>query len=94
MSSLFDALLGYTAATLTTFALLPQAMHSWRTRDVSGISLGMYAAFTLGLALWLIYGLRIGALPVVVANAASLAFASFILVVKLRHRGPAAATGK
>ena len=55
-----------------------------RTRDVSGISLTMYGAFTLGVALWLVYGLLLGAWPVIAANVVTLALAASILVLKLR----------
>jgi MtN3 and saliva related transmembrane protein len=75
--------LGYAAATLTTLSFLPQAWLTLRTRDVSGISLGMYSAFTLGVALWLGYGLWLGQWPIIVANAITLALASTILVLKL-----------
>jgi MtN3 and saliva related transmembrane protein len=75
--------LGYIAATLTTSSFVPQAMLTLRTRDVSGISVGMYGAFTLGVALWLVYGVREGAWPIVVANALTLALAATILVTKL-----------
>jgi MtN3 and saliva related transmembrane protein len=75
--------LGYLAATLTTTSFVPQAWLTLRTRDVSGISLGMYSAFTLGVALWLAYGIRIGAWPVIVANALTLALAATILVTKI-----------
>lgn len=77
--------LGYAAATLTTASFVPQAWHTWRTRDVSGISAGMYSVFTLGVALWLLYGLRIGSLPVTIANAVTLSLALMILVMKLRY---------
>ena len=83
--------LGYMAAALTTASFLPQAMLTLRTRDVSGISLGMYSAFTLGVALWLAYGWRIGEWPIIVANALTLALAATILVTKIvvdRRRGP------
>jgi MtN3 and saliva related transmembrane protein len=76
--------IGYAAAALTTSSFVPQAMLTLRTRDVSGISLGMYTAFTLGVALWLLYGLRLGQWPVVVANALTLVLAAVILVVKVR----------
>ncbi len=78
-----SALLGYPAAFLTTIAFVPQALHSWRTRDLSGISLPMYALFTLGVALWLGYGLVIGSLPVIAANAATLVLASVVLWLKI-----------
>ena len=82
-SALTD-LIGFAAATLTTASFVPQAWLTFRTRDVSGISLGMYGAFTLGVALWLLYGLSLGAWPIVVANAITLALAVSILVMKLR----------
>lgn len=75
--------IGYIAASLTTFSFLPQALHTFRTRDVSGISLGMYSTFTLGIAMWLAYGLMIQAWPVVAANAITLLLASAILIMKL-----------
>jgi MtN3 and saliva related transmembrane protein len=86
--------LGYLAAALTTASFLPQAALTLRTRDVSGISLGMYSAFTLGVALWLAYGWRIGEWPIIVANALTLALAATILVTKIvvdmqrRRAGP------
>ena len=76
--------IGYAAATLTTASFVPQAVLTFRTRDVSGISLGMYSAFTLGVALWLLYGVRIEAWPVVIANAITLALAASILFMRLR----------
>jgi len=78
--------IGYLAASLTTLAFLPQALHTFRTRDVSGISLGMYALFTAGVALWLVYGLLLRAWPIIVANAVTLALALTILAMKLRYR--------
>ena len=75
--------IGYAGATLTTVSFLPQAWLTFRTRDVSGISLGMYTCFTLGVALWLVYGIALGAWPIVIANAITLALASAILAMKL-----------
>jgi MtN3 and saliva related transmembrane protein len=79
-------LIGYCAAALTTASFVPQAIHTFRTRDVRGISLGMYSAFTLGVSLWLAYGLLLGAWPIVIANAITTALAASILVMKLRYR--------
>ena len=78
-----STLLGYPAAFLTTIAFVPQAWQSWRTRDLSGISLPMYALFTSGVALWLGYGLVIGSLPVIAANAVTLVLASVVLWLKI-----------
>ena len=76
--------LGYAAAALTTASFIPQAWLSFRTGDVSGISLSMYACFTVGVALWLAYGVVLGVWPIVVANAVTLLLALAILAMKLR----------
>jgi MtN3 and saliva related transmembrane protein len=78
--------IGAAAATLTTASFVPQVLHTLRTKDVSGISLSMYSAFTLGVALWLVYGLLLGAWPIVIANAITVSLATCILVMKLRYR--------
>ena len=75
--------LGYLAATLTTLSFVPQALLTLRTRQVEGISLGMYSLFTLGVALWLAYGWRLGEWPIVIANAVTLLLAGTILLTKL-----------
>ncbi len=81
---LFAELIGYPAAILTTAAFVPQAWRSWRTRDLSGISLPMYLLFTLGVACWLLYGLAIGSPPVVLANGITLCLAGVVLWLKLQ----------
>lgn len=79
-------IVGYVAATLTTASFVPQAWHTFQTRDVRGISLTMYSAFTAGVACWLVYGLLLGAWPIVIANAITLSLAASILFMKLRYR--------
>ena len=78
--------IGSLAAVLTTASFVPQVLHSFRTKDVSGISLTMYSAFTLGVGLWLVYGLLLGAWPIVIANAITVSLATCILVMKLLYR--------
>ena len=79
-------IIGTLAAILTTASFVPQAWHTFRTRDVRGISLGMYSVFTVGVACWLVYGLLLSAWPIVIANCITLALAATILVMKLRYR--------
>ncbi len=78
-------IIGYLAALLTTFSFLVQAIQSWRTRELSGISVGMYSMFTLGVALWLIYGIAIESWPLIVTNALTFLFALSILLMKLKQ---------
>jgi MtN3 and saliva related transmembrane protein len=81
---MIDTWLGFIAAALTTASFVPQAWKTFTTRDVSGISLAMYSAFTLGIVLWLVYGIRLGAWPLIVANVVTLALAGAVLVMKIR----------
>lgn len=78
--------IGSLAAFLTTASFIPQAWQTFRTRDVSGISLGMYSLFTVGVALWLVYGILLMAWPIIIANAVTTSLALTILVMKLRYR--------
>lgn len=84
--SLFVELVGASAATLTTLAFIPQAWLTWRTRGTQGVSLGMYTIFTLGVALWLLYGVMLQSWPIVVGNTVTLLLATFILIMKIKSR--------
>jgi MtN3 and saliva related transmembrane protein len=75
--------LGLIATCFTTSSFVPQVWRTWRTRDVSGISLASYAVITAGLALWLIYGLLRGDLPLIVANAVMVVLTAAITFMKI-----------
>jgi MtN3 and saliva related transmembrane protein len=78
--------IGYLAAFGTTVSFLPQAIKTIKTKNTSGISLYMYALFTMGTLFWLTYGLMIHQLPVIVANAVTFTFACVILGYKLKYK--------
>ena len=78
-------LLGFAAAALTTGAFVPQAVKTIKSRNTSDLSLAMYVIFTIGIVLWLLYGLRIGSWPMICANTVSLGLAATILGLKLRY---------
>ena len=78
--------IGSLAAFLTTASFIPQAWQTFRTRNVSGISLGMYSLFTVGVAMWLAYGILLMAWPIIIANTITTSLALMILVMKLRYR--------
>ena len=77
-------MIGLLAAALTTISFLPQTLLVLRTGKTDGISLCMYALFTTGGAGWLVYGFLVGALPIILANAITLALAATILALKIR----------
>ena len=77
-------LIGAAAGTLSTIAFVPQAWRIWRTRSARDLSLPMYLIFTTGVALWLAYGLALGAVPIIVCNGVTLLLAGTVLAMKLR----------
>lgn len=79
-------LVGYFSAFLTTFAFVPQALHSWKTRDLSGVSLPMYSLFSLGVFGWLVYGILIVSWPIIVANSITFVLACVVLYLKIIHQ--------
>lgn len=79
-------ILGSLAGALTTIAFIPQVIKTWKTRSTHDISLIMFSLFSLGVLLWLLYGISLGALPIIIANSITLALAMSILVMKLRFK--------
>jgi MtN3 and saliva related transmembrane protein len=78
-------IIGLLAATLTTACWLPQALKTIRSKDTSGISLVTQVMFTIGVFLWLVYGIHLGNWPLMIANAITFVLVSVILVLKLKH---------
>ena len=85
MSDIALNVLGFAAGVLTTVAFVPQVIKLHRTRSARDISLGMYTVFTSGVALWLVYGIALGSMPIVVANVFTLALALAVLAMKVRY---------
>ncbi len=79
-------ILGLIAGALTTVAFIPQVIKIWKTKHATDISLGMFAIFSIGVLLWLFYGIEIDAVPVIVANAVTLGLSLTILVFKMRYK--------
>lgn len=77
--------IGFVAAALTSASFIPQAVMIIRTRDTRGISRGMYIIFTIGVGLWLVYGIALESWPMIFANVTTLALAGVILALKLRY---------
>jgi len=84
MNSPLLTFIGFAAAFFTTVAYVPQVLRIWRTRSTEDISLGMFVVMTIGVVLWLIYGILLGSAPVIAANGVTLVLSATILVLKLR----------
>jgi MtN3 and saliva related transmembrane protein len=78
--------LGLIAGALTTVAFIPQVVKIWKSRHTQDISLGMFSILSVGVFLWLLYGIQLGALPVILANGITLVLSLTILVFKLKYK--------
>ena len=78
--------IGIIAGTLTTISFIPQIIKIYKTKNAKDLSVLMFLIFSLGVLLWLIYGIAIGELPVIIANCVTLLFIIVILAMKIRYR--------
>lgn len=79
-------IIGFAAATLTTFCFLPQNIRIIRTKKTSDISLVMYLMFAIGLFLWLLYGIMQTAWPIILSNIITLILVIPIIILKIRYK--------
>lgn len=80
-----NELLGLVAGLITTGSFIPQAYRVYRTKETADLSAGMYALFICGLVLWTVYGIRMQAISIILANTISMLLSLYILIMKLRH---------
>jgi MtN3 and saliva related transmembrane protein len=81
-------LVGLLAGTLTTVAFVPQLLKIYSTKSGKDVSARMFLIFSAGVALWLAYGILIGSLPVILANAVTLVLSLLIMALKVRYSRP------
>ena len=82
----YYTIIGMVAAFCTTASFLPQAIRVIRTKRTRDISLGMYLMFTMGIFLWLLYGILTRDIPIIIANAVSFVLSFTILILKLKYK--------
>ena len=85
--------LGIAAAAFSITSFIPQIVKMVHTKDVSGVSLRTYAFTVTCFTLWVLYGLRLGAWPLAIANAVALMMSAVVLFLKWRYGGRRAAIG-
>ena len=74
--------LGLLAGSLTTIAFLPQIVKTYQSRSADDVSYSMFIMFSIGVALWGLYGWEIHATPVIVANLITFVLAISVLIMK------------
>jgi len=76
---------GFVAAFCTTAAFVPQLVRVVRLKSARDISLRMFLLFSLGVALWLVYGIRLRSWPMIASNSVTLGLSLSILFLKLKY---------
>jgi MtN3 and saliva related transmembrane protein len=83
----FVELLGLIAGTLTTISFLPQLVKIVKNKSAKDVSLLMFLIFTLGILLWLVYGILTLTLAIIIANSVTIILALSILILKIKYDG-------
>ncbi|HDI02539.1 MAG TPA: hypothetical protein ENF95_00210 [Candidatus Aenigmarchaeota archaeon] len=81
-----EIVIGLMEGAITTASFLPQVIKIWKTKSTRDLSLGMFIFISLGMGLWIVYGLLINSLPVIVANLVSLALCLTIIAFKIKYK--------
>jgi len=77
--------IGFVAAFCTTTAFVPQLVRVLRLRSARDISLPTFLLFSIGVFLWLVYGILAGSKPVIASNTVTLLLSLSILFLKLKY---------
>ena len=78
-------IIGFAAAFLTTAAFLPQVYKTWKTKDVSALSMPMLLMFITGIILWLVYALYINSPSMTVANSITIGSSLLLIYFKIKY---------
>jgi len=76
---------GLIAASLTTFAFLPQSIRAIRTKHTGDLSLTTLIMLEIGIIIWIIYGAMISNIPLLAANIVSFVFITITLILKIKY---------
>jgi len=78
-------LIGLTAACFTSFSLYPQLHKSFKSKHVNDLSLKFLILLTIGLLLWLIYGILLFNLPIMIGNSIGITSCISLLILKIKY---------
>ena len=75
--------LGLAAGAVTSVAVIPQVVKSYRSRHVRDISIWQPVLLVIGTGLWPVYGLILGDIPLILANSFSIFCNSMLILMKI-----------
>jgi len=75
--------LGLAAGLLTSIAVIPQVVRTWRIKHARDISIWQPLILIAGMLLWFLYGLMLGDTPLIAANSFSIVCYLLLLCMKI-----------
>lgn len=83
--SILTNVIGYLAAIVGTFLMMPQVIRAIRTKHMKDVSMGMLVAYIVNCALWDMYGILLGAMPMILCNSIALVIGVWQVVLKRKY---------
>ncbi len=84
MDYLFEGI-GYLGGLALSVSFIPQAWKTFKTKDVAGLSLGMYSIYNLGVLCWIIYGFYLRSVQMVLFNSICICFSFPVLLMVIKY---------
>jgi MtN3 and saliva related transmembrane protein len=79
-------ILGILAGTFCTVSFVPQVLKIYKTKNVSDLSIITFSMFSLGVALWMAYGIVLNDYAIIIANGITLLLSLVILCMKFKYQ--------
>ena len=79
-------MLGLLAGMLTTVGFIPQIAKGYRTKRMNDVSLTMPVLLSMGMALWFVYGVILGDIPIMLWNLIALGLNIMVIFLILTYR--------
>jgi len=78
-------IIGFIAACFTTISFLPQVIKAHNSKHTKDLSLEMFVLFSIGLMLWIVYGINLNSVPVIAANSVTLLLSLYLIYLKVKY---------
>ncbi len=83
---MIEQVIGFLAGILTTVAVIPQLIKSFKTKKVMDVSPFMFAILLGGVGLWVVYGFLKNDYPIIITNGISFLLNFSMLFIMIRYR--------
>ena len=79
-------MMGYLAGTITSMGFVPQVIKGFQTKHMKDVALWQPLLLTIGMILWLIYGIMLKEMPMILANSFAIICNVIVIIQKLVYK--------